>query len=311
MRILIYGAGGVGLYFAIRLARSGAQVVLKGRPETVHQSRESPVKLIRDGDIENTFDIEVVDRIDGRRFDAAIIATKAWQVAEAALAIAPTLMPAAPVLTTQNGVDAPDRASESIPTEHVLAASLVVIVKRIGPLKVELIGPEASLTMGSLHDPAPSVAAEQFRDTIEKAAMEVSWTTDIRSALWKKLALISSYGGVGALSDATVGQTRAIPETRALVVRAACEVVELANRSGAHLGEADLRDVLDIYEQRFSPETTSSMHRDLIEGRPSELHDQNGAVVAHATRIGMSVPIQEAIYAALLPREIAARENRR
>ncbi len=307
MSVLVYGAGGIGLYLAVRLARSGTPVVLKARPDAARRSRDHPVRLIRGGVVDEVDGIEVVDGLDGRRFDAAIIATKAWQVADAAREIGPVLTPGAPVLTTQNGVDAPTHAAEGVPAVQVLAATVVVIVRRVDLLSVELIGSEASLTLGSLHGRSPTPAAERLRETLVRAAIEAEWSPDIRTALWKKLALISSYGGVGAIGDATVGETRAVPRTRALVEQAAREVVAVANRSGARLDEDDLRDVMDVYERRFAAETTASMHRDIRGGRPSELHEQNGAVVAHAARTGVAVPTHETIYAALLPRENAAR----
>jgi 2-dehydropantoate 2-reductase len=49
------------------------------------------------------------------------------------------------------------------------------------------------------------------------------------------------------------------------------------------------------------------MQRDLIAGRPSELANQNGAVVRIARERGMPVPVNEFLYASLLPQEKSAR----
>ena len=57
------------------------------------------------------------------------------------------------------------------------------------------------------------------------------------------------------------------------------------------------------------PEGTTSMHRDLLAGRRSELDDLVGAVLrAAAGRV--PVPAHEALYALLWPHELAARESR-
>jgi 2-dehydropantoate 2-reductase len=52
------------------------------------------------------------------------------------------------------------------------------------------------------------------------------------------------------------------------------------------------------------------MQRDILEGRPSELEYQIGAVVRLAARAGVSVPASTFLYASLLPAERRARESR-
>jgi 2-dehydropantoate 2-reductase len=50
-----------------------------------------------------------------------------------------------------------------------------------------------------------------------------------------------------------------------------------------------------------------SMQRDVMEGRPSELEAQVGAVVRIGDAAGVPVPLHRTIYAALLPLERMAR----
>jgi 2-dehydropantoate 2-reductase len=55
------------------------------------------------------------------------------------------------------------------------------------------------------------------------------------------------------------------------------------------------------------PESTASMQRDVIEGRPSELEAQNGAVVRLGREVGVGTPIHSFLYGSLLPMEMEAR----
>jgi 2-dehydropantoate 2-reductase len=52
---------------------------------------------------------------------------------------------------------------------------------------------------------------------------------------------------------------------------------------------------------------SASMHRDLVEGRPSELHEQTGAVVRLGRRAGVACPVHDFLFASLLPQERRAR----
>ena len=69
----------------------------------------------------------------------------------------------------------------------------------------------------------------------------------------------------------------------------------------------------DVVERSMSavyplpPEGTASMQRDIMAGRPSELESQNGAVVRLAREAGVSVPVNDFLYQALVAQERQAR----
>ena len=54
-------------------------------------------------------------------------------------------------------------------------------------------------------------------------------------------------------------------------------------------------------------EVIASMHKDIVEGKPSELEDQTGAVIRMGRQLGIPTPTNAFIYAALLPMELKAR----
>jgi 2-dehydropantoate 2-reductase len=57
----------------------------------------------------------------------------------------------------------------------------------------------------------------------------------------------------------------------------------------------------------LSPQSTSSLQRDVMEGRPSELESQIGAVVRLGQEVGVATPLHTFIYNSLLPLELRAR----
>lgn len=314
MRMLIYGAGGMGLYLSARLAQAGHSVTLKARGETLQRgggAGGAPLSLVTDEGEEQVGDVEIVGELGqaSGRFDVAVIATKAWQVDEAAEEIAPVLTADARVITTQNGVDAPGQAAEHLHPEQVLAGAVVVIAQRTASTTVRLTGSEASMILGSLQHPQAAERDQEILSAFVWAGVLTQWNEDILTALWKKLALVASYGAVGALSGAPVGINRAVPQTKALVRNAMQEALTVGNARGASLQEQDLEDIMSTFTHRFSESTTASMQRDLLEGRPSELREQVGAIVSHARECGVDVPIYETVYASQLPRELMARRQ--
>lgn len=299
MTILVYGGGGLGLYFSARLAQAGHGVILKARSEAADRGRVEPLKIDNGQGTETVSGITIVSELSSVTADAAIITTKAWQVASAVKEMRGSLKPDAPILTVQNGIDAPRVAAEYLYPGQVFASSTVVIAQRTDLLNVSVIGPEAALVVGSLADVEKS-AAEALVEPLKAAGIDVTWSDEIARVLWRKLALICSYGGVGAVLDATVGETRRDERTRKLVETAMKEVFAVAKREGVQVEDEDRVANMQVYLNGFSASTTSSMHRDVIAGRPSELEDQMGAVVHRSQNYGVPTPVLDLIYAALL-----------
>lgn len=306
MKVLVYGAGGIGLYFSAVLGRAGAEVTLLGRPATVSEARTHPLALTRHDRTEYVDGVTVVDVLDGLPApDLVIVAVKSWQVDGAAAELAKIAGPDTVVLPMQNGVDAPGILSTRLGPERVLGCSCVVIAKRTGPLAVTCVGADATLEIGALGPEPPHLAA--VTGLLESAGVTVRRSAGIQVTLWKKLMLTASYGGIGALSRQPVGVTAGTPELAALVERAMREVAAVARARGVPLEEHHVAETMRAFFS-FAPDTTASMQRDLAAGRPSELDEQNGAVVRYGLESGVDTPIHACIYAANLWSERQARK---
>jgi 2-dehydropantoate 2-reductase len=103
---------------------------------------------------------------------------------------------------------------------------------------------------------------------------------------------------------------RAVPETRGLLESAMREVHALALARRVAVREDAVARTLGFVDG-LPADATASMQRDLIEGRPSELEYQNGAVVRLARPAGVPVPVNAFLYASLLPAELKARAAER
>lgn len=57
------------------------------------------------------------------------------------------------------------------------------------------------------------------------------------------------------------------------------------------------------------PDGTTSLQRDIADGKPSELEAWNGAVVRLGKEVGVATPLHEFIYHSLLPLELQARSK--
>jgi 2-dehydropantoate 2-reductase len=99
-----------------------------------------------------------------------------------------------------------------------------------------------------------------------------------------------------------------MPETRDLASRAVCEIIELARSRGVDLGHDAIDRTLARYDG-LPADATSSLQRDIVDGKPSELDAQLGAVVRLARAAGVPTPVCETLLTLLLPQEVSARKH--
>src|SRR5205085_12518362 len=109
-----------------------------------------------------------------------------------------------------------------------------------------------------------------------------------------------------AAARVAAGVWRSRPETRELATRAVEEVFAVAAARGVTLADDAVAQTLARFDA-LPPDATSSLQRDVMEGKPSELEAQLGAVVRMAAAANVPVPVCTMLYATLLPQERLAR----
>jgi 2-dehydropantoate 2-reductase len=111
---------------------------------------------------------------------------------------------------------------------------------------------------------------------------------------------------VGSVTRAPAGIVRQTPATRQLLYRAIGEIDTLAKAKGVKMPPSAVDDTMANVDSMPAGGTTS-MQRDILEGRPSELESTCGAVVRIGKELGLDLPVNTAMYGALLPSELRAR----
>ncbi|MFY9550433.1 MAG: ketopantoate reductase C-terminal domain-containing protein, partial [Thermoanaerobaculia bacterium] len=128
----------------------------------------------------------------------------------------------------------------------------------------------------------------------------------VHVALWEKFLVVVSFGGVGAVTRAPVGVTRAVPETRRMLQGGMKEILDVGQARGVGLPDDAVAKALGFVDA-LDPAATASLQRDIAEGKPSELEAWNGAAVRLGRESGVATPVHGFLYASLLPLERRAR----
>ncbi len=307
MRIAVYGAGGVGGYFGGRLAQAGVDVVFIARGKHLEALRDRGLKV---ESISGDFELDAVTATDNPanagQVDVVIVATKAWQVEEAAKAMGPMLGAHTFVVPLQNGVEAPDILVRVLGGERVVGGLCGLLSYIAAPGRIRHTAIPPFIKFGEL-DNRPSDRIDGLRKAFQRAdGIRVEVPADIQAAMWTKFLFIAGWGAVGAVTRAPVGVLRDRPETRELMRRAIAEIYDVAMARGIGL-DPDIVDKTMNGIDGLSADGTASMQRDLMSGRPSELNMQTGAVLRLGQEAGVDTPINRFLYSSLLPMELRAR----
>lgn len=308
-KFAVYGAGGVGGYFAAVLARAGHRVGLIARGRQLDAVRENGLQVESP---KGNFAVSLAQVSDRPEevgpVDAVILAVKAWQVPEAAQAMRPLLAPGTKVLPLQNGVEASDQLEKALGREHILLGLCRIISSVSEPGCIRHGGLDPQVALGELDGGSLSPNAERLAEALRSAGVKVETPPDMRAALWEKLLFIAAVSGVGAVSRASIGEIRSSGPTRQLLQQAMAEVQSVAISRGIRLADDVVQRTLAFVET-IPTAGTASMQRDIADSKPSELEAIIGVVGRFGKEAGVATPAIDYIYASLLPQERRARGN--
>jgi len=306
MRIAVFGVGAVGGFLGWRLACAGHDVVFIARGKTLGALQQQGIRV---DTLEGTSEVLPVKAVQDPSavgpVDVVLLGVKAWQVAESAEAMRPLIGPESFVVPLQNGVEAPSLLAGALGAEHVLGGLCYMVALQVGPGHIRHAGMEPRVIFGEL-DGRVTSRAQELLAAFTGAGVKAEIPRNIHEAIWSKFMFIATFSSVAAVTRAPAGVIRSLPETRALLEAVASEVAAVAAASGVDLGEQAVASVLEIIDNL--PEAgTASMQRDIMEGRPSELASQPGAVVRLGKEKGVATPVSSMLYGCLLPLEQRAR----
>ena len=306
MRIAVVGAGGVGGLLAAELSRAGAhEVVLVARGAALAAVRADGLRLeTPEGVTSARPALVVAEPGQAGPCDVTLVAVKAWQVPALAPSLAPLLAGGGVVVPLQNGVEAAGRLAAALPPAQVAGGVVWVyawaerpgVIRRNGLAPRVVCGPRPGAPVG----PALEALAVALRHAGVRATRSGASATPLArpTAATSSISPRSSARASGVARMAPAG-ARATAPTRPRVPMSSAfsQVVADAAASARTLAFVD----------GVPAGSTASMQRDLGAGRPSELDDQAGAILRAARAAGVAAPLHQALLAALLPQERAAR----
>jgi 2-dehydropantoate 2-reductase len=303
-KIAVLGAGMIGTYVGGKLAAAGADVTLIGRARVIGDLRANGLRLtdLTGGDTAVGADRLKLSEDPAALAGAALVllAVKSPGTAEAAAQIARFAPPDAVVVSLQNGVSNAEQLRTLLPARPVVAAMVPYNVAQPGP------GHYHKGTMGELHA-ENSPALQPFAPLFAAAGIPLTLSDDMAGILWGKL-VVNLNNAINALSGLPLMQQLVQRDYRRALALCQHEALRLLRRAGIRpakvlavptwalphvmsLPNGLYRRIMARSGTRIDRHARSSMAEDLALGRRTEVDYLNGELVALATRLGRTAPV--------------------
>jgi len=307
MKIAIVGTGGVGGYFGGKLAMAGNDVTFLARGEHLKAIQQKGLSI---ESIHGDFQVHQAKATDSLQaiglVDLVIIAVKAWQVQDVGKELNSILKKDTLVLPLQNGISAADELSELINPLHIIGGLCRIISKIMSPGVISHFGMDPEIVFGELsHTLTDRVST--LKAVFDDAGIKSRISSDIQADLWNKFIAIC-VSGLLAVTKTTYGELRELNETRVLMLELLNEIYQLSQKIGINIDPDYVSRTVALIDS-YPYGSTSSLTRDVCEGKPSEIEYQNGTVVKLAEKHGIDVSVNRFVYHCILPMELKVRNR--
>lgn len=252
MKICIYGAGAIGGYLGVQLARAGADVSLVARGPHLAAMREHGLKLLIDGE-ERVAHLRCTD--DARELghqDYVIIALKAHSVPSVLEAMQPLIGPNTAVVTAVNGIpywyfykhggalegttlesiDPGGRQWRELGPERAIGCVVYPATEVVAPGVIQHVyGNKFPLGEASGER---TERVEKLSQIMIAGGLDAPIRENIRDEIWLKLWGNLCFNPISALTHGTLDIIASDPGTRAIARAMMLEAKAIGDKFGVH-----------------------------------------------------------------------------
>jgi 2-dehydropantoate 2-reductase len=296
LQVLVLGLGAMGTAVAGLLAHhTRAAVTIAGKwtaaldairqhgalVEGQESTLSCPMRALEPAQIEDGF------------ADAVLVLVKSTGTVDAAPVAARARCANGLVVTLQNGLGNREILAAAAGKDNVLAGVAGIGATLLAPGRVRLF--PGSLAIGAPPEIAPRL--NPLAAALSRAGLPPNISPDTNRVLWTKLAVNCAINPVAALYRQPNGRLLAIPQAQKDMLDAATEVAAVAAAKG--IGSMPDVEALVLLAAERTADNVNSMLHDVLRRVSTEIESLNGAVVREAHRLGVPVPVNERLLAAV------------
>ena len=301
-KIAIVGLGGVGGYFGGMLAKhcAGSQdveIYFIARGEHLKKVRKKGLTLITENETFQIFPTLATDKFtEIGNVDYIIMSPKSYDLNSTVEQIKPMIGTNTVILPLLNGIDNSERIRKLLPETEVWDGCCYIVAKIKETGVIVNAGNIHRIVFG--YQNQTNNRLHSFEKLLTDAGIEARFYENILTEIWKKFFFISTSASLTSYFNVSYGEILTDTERRQMLVDISTELIKVANAEGIAIDNSEIDKLIHQFE-KLPEGTTTSMHRDFIAGKNTEVDSLTGIVLKLGKKHGISTPTYEKVYTKL------------
>jgi 2-dehydropantoate 2-reductase len=305
VKVCVVGAGAIGTFLGVHLAKSGCEVSALARGRTLAAVRAAGLRLQQDGALLTAPVRAAEDAAALGRQDLVVVAVKGSSLPAACALVSPLLGPDTVVLPAMNGVpwwffhglggahdgaavravDPDGRVAAAIPLRHVIGCVVHATCSMVEP-GLGRHGFGRGLIVGE-PDGAISSRVTALAGRLDAAGFETTVSKRIQADVWYKLWGNMTMNPMSALTGATCDRLLDDPLLDRFTLAIMAEAAAIGEKIGCPIRQSgEERNAVTRKLGAFK----TSMLQDVEAGKPLEIDALLTAVSEIGGRVGVATP---------------------
>ena len=306
MKILVIGAGAVGIGLAASLMSQNADVSIYARGETAKAIKKNGIK--RCGLFENySFSSDEVKVFSDYRdiaknsFDYVFITSKTTandDISQKLNEFRDILKTDFKIIIFQNGFGNDNAYLRYFDKSEVFCARLITGFARHDQYISEVTVYTEPIQIGSLQNQDPKDLKE-IADMIAASGIGCELTDEVDKYLWAKMLYNCALNPLGTILDVNYGKLTENEYSKEIMDRIIDEIFDVINASEYETFWDNSEEYKKIFYNKLVPDTyehISSTHQDVKRKIKTEIDSLNGSVIRLAETYGIDVSTNRIIY---------------
>lgn len=296
MKYAIIGAGGTGGILGFYMTKAGKDVTLiaRGRHLAAMQESGLAVEKMWDGTTE-TIPVKAADMDHyNERPDVILVCVKGYSLEDTIPFIQRVSNPSTIVIPVLNIYGTGAKMQEKLPNLLVTDGCIYVSANIKEPGVLIQHGKILRVVYGVREKEEYDPRLEEIKQDFDVSGIDGVLSENIRRDALEKFSYVSPIGAAGLYYHATAADFQREGEEREAFKTMIREITALAEAMGVPF-ERDMVEVNLKILSTLAPEATTSMQRDVMEGKDSEIDGLVYEVVRMGERYHVPVPMYEKV----------------
>ena len=298
MKYLIIGAGGTGGCIGAYMTEAGKDVTLIARGAHLEAMKKNGLRMetVHRGHFTVPVRAETMEQYEksGEKPDVIFVCVKGYSLQDTVPFIRNVAKPDTVVIPVLNIYGTGGRLQEALPNLLVTDGCIYVAAEIREPGCILQKGEILRIVYGVRNPEEYRPVLEEVKKDLEESSAEAVLSEDIRRDALQKFSYISPAAACGLYYDVSAGEMQKPGEIRDTFAALTAEIGILAEAMGVPFAEDPVRTNLDILDH-LAPEASTSMQRDIWQGKQSEIDGLIFEVVRMAEKYGAKLPVYEKI----------------